>query len=322
MTWDESLGWGWPDNHVATALVGSPGLLREGTVVDAHYDGYGVLRTIESALGLESLGRFDQFAHPLNAVFEAGSEEAESEYAPEQAGLRAAESVVTRGSLDDTFGRVAIPAAVTRGESLRLLVPAGLPGGSSIVIEALGRAPGPGSSRFGIESRSGSVVVPTDRLQPGAYGAWLQVAGRFPAHAALPITILAAPEVTPVAPGVELLSESGPDAIPTLREGGNPIVHYCRPSAVAPDSTWIGVFPSGTPRNQLTRDNANMMGYWLKTPGSEAGGQCGDAMAYGAELAPPATYDVLLMQDASDGTSQPVGRPAHFTLGAVLPHGP
>ena len=28
ITWDEADGWGWPDNHVPTILVGSPGLLR------------------------------------------------------------------------------------------------------------------------------------------------------------------------------------------------------------------------------------------------------------------------------------------------------
>lgn len=72
VTWDEANGWGWPDNHVPTILVGSPGLLREGQVIETHYDAYGILRTAELALGVEGLGRFDQYARPLTDIF-AGS---------------------------------------------------------------------------------------------------------------------------------------------------------------------------------------------------------------------------------------------------------
>jgi hypothetical protein len=320
VTWDESLGWGWPDNHVATVLIGSPGLLREGSVVAAHYDGYGLLRTIEGALGLESLGRFDQFAQPLNEAFSA---EKRHDRAPEQAALRPVESVTTRGSSADTFGRVAVPAAVTQGEPLRLTVPAGSSDESYVLIESLGRAPSATSARFGVDPKSGLATVRTGQLSPGAYGAWLQVGGELAAHAALPITILPASHVRPEAPGIEILgaSESGSTASAlTLREGGNLLLHYCRPDDASAGTTWIGVFALGTPGNQLTKDNANTIGFWLKTPGSDGTTQCGDAMAYASELAPGTTYEVLLLQDAVGGGSHPVGHAGRFTVKPALPH--
>ena len=69
VTWDEADGWGWPDNHIPTLLVGSPGLLRAGTVLQEQVSHYDLMRTIESALVLGDLDRFDKFARPLNAVF-------------------------------------------------------------------------------------------------------------------------------------------------------------------------------------------------------------------------------------------------------------
>ena len=99
VTWVESGGWGWPDKQVPSILVGSPGLLQAGTVLHDHTDGYDILRTVESALGVGSLGRFDQFAQPLNAVFTGVQSLANG-----AAGyLWPTEAVATRGSISETF---------------------------------------------------------------------------------------------------------------------------------------------------------------------------------------------------------------------------
>jgi hypothetical protein len=98
------------------------------------------------------------------------------------------------------------------------------------------------------------------------------------------------------------------------------LLHYCRPDDASAGTTWIGVFALGTPGNQLTKDNANTIGFWLKTPGSDGTTQCGDAMAYASELAPGTTYEVLLLQDAVGGGSHPVGHAGRFTVKPALPH--
>jgi hypothetical protein len=98
------------------------------------------------------------------------------------------------------------------------------------------------------------------------------------------------------------------------------LVHYCRPDGASASTTWIGVFALGTPSNQLTKVDASVIGYWLKTPGSSANTQCGDAMAYASELAPGTTYEVLLLRDAVEGGSHPVGHAGRFTLKPALPH--
>jgi Phosphoesterase family len=123
VTWDESRGWGWPNNRVPTILAGSPSLPHEGAVVDNHFDGYSVLRTIESAFGLGGLGRFDKFAEPLNTIFATNQpdDEAERNHGEFQvADLRADEAVTTRGGPADTFGRALTPATVVREERLKL----------------------------------------------------------------------------------------------------------------------------------------------------------------------------------------------------------
>jgi hypothetical protein len=314
ITWDESGGWGWPDNHVATVLVGSPGLLHEGSVVGTHYDGYGVLRTIEGALGVQSLDRFDEFARPLNEVFSDGPGERDQEGAL----LRPAESVITRGSLADTFGRVTTPAAVRWGEPLVLTVPSALARHSAVLVESLGRAPGASSARYDVDLSSGTAVVRTEGLKPGAYAAWLSVGGGFPVHAGFPITILPKAHVLAQVPGVEIVGSAASSGF-RVREGGNLIVRYCRPAGASADSTWIGVFAVDTPADQFTKDNANLIGYWLKTPGSDSKSPCGQALAYSSELAPNAQYEVLLFEDAADGSSHAVGHGDRFTLDPALP---
>lgn len=314
VTWDETDGWGWPDNHVPTVIVGSPGLLREGQVIDAHYDGYGVLRTVESALGLESLGRFDAYARPLGEIF-SGSDDSSR---PAEVTLRPAEAASTRGSLQDTFGRVGVPASVVQGEALTLFAPSGLSGAA--LVAPLGQVP-TGDARFSIDA-SGLVTVPTSRLAPGTYGAWLALGDGPPVRAPLPFTILPPSQITPDAPGVEILGATLLGArtahIP-VREGANVTVRYCRPRGANASGVWIGVFADGTPVDQLTRDNANLIGYWLKTPGNSPTDFCGEASAYTSELTPSATYEILLMQDEASGSSVPVGVHAEFELTPTLP---
>jgi hypothetical protein len=316
VTWDETSGWGWPDNHVPTVVVGSPGLLREGQVVDAHFDGYGVLRTAERALGVGGLGRFDEYARPLAEIF-SGSGGSRS--VPAQLALRPSEAASTRGRLDDTFGRVAVPTAAVQGDALTLLAPAGARA-AAVVVAPLGNAPAQGPS-FAADP-SGRVSVPTAQLAPGLYGAWLELGDAPPAHAPLPFAVTAPSAITSAHPGAEIPAAAGPRSGKrplAVREGANVVVHYCRPRGAPASDVWIGVFPTGTPRDQLTKDNANAIGYWLKAPGSSPASPCGEASAFTSELPPSAVYDVLLMRDQTDGTSRPLGAQARFELLPTLP---
>ncbi|MFF7755427.1 alkaline phosphatase family protein [Streptomyces sp. NPDC007971] len=67
LTWDESQSEAY--NHIATTVVGSQGTVPAGTSSPAHYDHYGIGRTIEAALGLPGLTGNDTYATPLNAAF-------------------------------------------------------------------------------------------------------------------------------------------------------------------------------------------------------------------------------------------------------------
>jgi hypothetical protein len=312
ITWDEADGWGWPDNHVPTLLVGSPGLLQAGAVIHTHVGGYDLLRTIESALGLGGLGRFDQFATPLNAVF-AGQADLDNDAA---SNLWPTGAVATRGSIKDTFGTATTPAAVVQGQPLTLFVPAGVEDDTVVNLEPLGRVPTAASTPYQLDPATGAVAIPTNQLAPGVYGAWLRRGTQPPDRAPLMATILPPPLVSPGAPGVEIV---GAAANVALREGSNPIVRYCRPAGAAAADTWIGVFEAGTPSDQMTKDNANLIGFWLKTPGGENGSPCGEAEAYASELTPGTNYQVLLFRDAADGSTTSVGRTVAFTLTPALP---
>jgi hypothetical protein len=317
VTWDEADGWGWPDDHVPTILVGSPGLLQAGTVLHKHVNGYDLLRTIESALGVGSLGRFDQFAVPLNEVF-TGDETPDTE-----AGyLWPTAAVATRGSINDTFGTATTPAAVDQGQPLTLVVPAGVDSTTVVTLEPLGQVPTATSPTYHFNSDNMSIAIPTNQLAPGVYGVWLQHGTAPPYLAPMMATILPPALVTPGSPGVEIVgaSTSGNPANVGQRYGSNPIVRYCRPSGVAAANSWIGVFAAGTPSDQMTQANADVIGFWLKTPGG--GGEnepCGEAEAYASELTPGQQYEVLLFQNAANGTATAVGRTAAFTVTPDLP---
>ena len=60
VTFDESEGYIFGGNHVATILVGDA--VKPGSVVDANYDDYSLLRLVEDLLGLGTLGRADAHA--------------------------------------------------------------------------------------------------------------------------------------------------------------------------------------------------------------------------------------------------------------------
>jgi hypothetical protein len=318
VTWDESLGWGWPDNRVPTVLVGSPGLLREGAVVNRHYDGYSVLRSIESAFRLDSLKRHDQFAEPLNAAFtveEAGEPNVAADLWP-------AEDVATRGTLEDTFGRVTTPAAVVRGKSLKLVVTEKSGAEAFVNLEPLGQVPSHNSKSYSVDGEKGVVSIPTERMEPGVYGAWLRRGAEPPHRAPLLVTILPRALVSPELPGVEIVgaSEHGQgNGVINLRAVSNPIVRYCRPTGVAAAETWIGVFPVDSPSDQLTKENANALGFWLKTPGNAKGQGCGETMAFAAELPLGQNYRVSLFRDDANGSSEAVGQTATFTMTPALP---
>ncbi|WP_159050349.1 alkaline phosphatase family protein [Streptomyces cellostaticus] len=67
LTWDESQSEAY--NHIATTVLGSQGTVPAGTSSPAHYDHYGIARTVEAALGLPGLTANDSYATPLNAAF-------------------------------------------------------------------------------------------------------------------------------------------------------------------------------------------------------------------------------------------------------------
>ncbi len=317
ITWDEADGWGWPDNHVPTILVGSPGLLRACTVLQEHVDHYDLLRTIESALGTGSLDQFDRFARPVNAAFSRGNLPD-----PRNAGeLWPAGSLATSGSIADTFGKATVPATVYPGEPITLTVSGGGDGDAVVNLEPLGQVPTEASRAYHIH-RNG-VTIPTTGLAPGFYGAWLRHGRTPPSHAPMMVTILAPALITPDQPGVEIVGgaeSDGTTADVNLREGSNPILRYCMPSDVAPATGWIGVFPAGTPPKHMTRHDAERIGFWLKTPGGDpAEPECGEAEAYASELKPNHDYEVLLFRNGADGKALPIGRTTHFTVTPSLP---
>jgi len=312
ITWDEADGWGWPDNHIPTIVVGSPGLLRAGSSTHEHYDGYGILRTIETALGLPSLGRFDQYAKPLNAVFARNDAGCDCDLWP-------AEAAGTRGSIADTFGQATVPAAVLQGQKLTLQAGSGIDDATVVNFELLGQVPSAASVPYPIDPESGSVVIATDGLAPGVYGAWLRRGSTPPYRAPMMAMILAPGAVSPDHPGVEIVGANlaGSGEL-SVRNFANTIVHYCRPSGVAAKDIWIGVFAAGTPADQLTKDNANLIGNWLRTPGDD-GSVCGEAEAYTSELTPGTDYQVFLLRATGGGQATVVGAHAAFTFTPTQP---
>lgn len=315
LTWDEAAGWGWPNNQVPTILVGSPGLLKAGSVFHERINGYDLLRTIEAALGAGDLGKFDTYAQPMNDLFN-GSDAAARLLWPSLA-------VRTRGSIKDTFGQVATSAAVVQGQPITAYVPAGVTGTTVVNLLPLGQVPTAASAAYRFNADNLTISIPTSELPAGVYGAWLRTGTAPPAGSPMMVRILPPPHVSPSAPGVEIVgaeATGGNSADVELREGTDAVVRYCLPAVSDLADGWIGVFPAGTPLNNMTKKAARTIGIWLYTPGG--GGQpapCGEAEAYTSELTPNTTYQVLLFMTASNGTKQ-IGSTAEFTVTPALPH--
>jgi phosphoesterase family protein len=314
LTWDEAAGWGWPNNQVPTILVGSPGLLRAGSVFHERVNGYDLLRTIEAALRAGNVDKFDTYAQPLSDLF-TGRDTGAGLLWPSLA-------VRTRGSIKDTFGQAATSAAVVQGQPITAYVPAGVTSATVVNLLPLGQVPTATSAAYKFNKDDVTISIPTTELAVGVYGAWLRNAAAPPARAPMMVSILPPAKVNPSEPGVEILGASatgGNAANVELREGSDAIVRYCLSPGSDLSNGWIGVFPAGTPLNNMTKKAARTVGFWLYTPGGGgATPPCGEAEAYTSELTPGTTYQVLLFMTASNGTKQ-VGRTAEFTVTPVLP---
>jgi hypothetical protein len=315
LTWDEAAGWGWPNNQVPTILVGSPGLFKAGSVFHERVNGYDLLRTIEAAFQAGDVGKFDTYAQPLNDLF-TGTDTGAGLLWPSV-------EVRTRGSINDTFGQAATSAAVVQGHPITAYVPAGVSISTVVNLLPLGQVPTARSRAYNFNQDHISISIPTTNLPVGVYGAWLRNGSAPPAGTPMMVSILPAPQVSPSAPGVEIVGASttqGNAVNIELREGSDAIVRYCLPASSNLSDGWIGIFPTGTPLNNMTKKAARTIGIWLYTPGG--GGQpapCGEAEAYTSELTPDTTYQVLLFLTASNGTKQ-IGSSSEFTITPALPH--
>ncbi|HVH83579.1 MAG TPA: hypothetical protein VM713_04595, partial [Steroidobacteraceae bacterium] len=232
-------------------------------------------------------------------------------------------AVRTRGSIKDTFGQVATSAAVVQGQPITAYVPAGVTGTTVVNLLPLGQVPTAASAAYRFNADNLTISIPTSELPAGVYGAWLRTGTAPPAGSPMMVRILPPPHVSPSAPGVEIVgaeATGGNSADVELREGTDAVVRYCLPAVSDLADGWIGVFPAGTPLNNMTKKAARTIGIWLHTPGG--GGQpapCGEAEAYTSELTPNTTYQVLLFMTASNGTKQ-IGSTAEFTVTPALPH--
>ncbi len=221
INWDESAGWGYPDNKIPVFLIGSPGLLREGMALDISYEGYSVLRTAELALGLPHLNRFDQAAVPFSAAFAGSTEQG-------QCGLRLMDEHHTHGSTEDVnnccganYGTCWWSASVAVGAPLQMATRGDCPeDGLSVVLLPWGTEPSPStlpvdghqtgvvgggaSNRLaeGVPVVRGWVTMDTAALSPrSVYGAWL-LRDSQPWRAPVLVNVVTPP---PTAPGVYVL---------------------------------------------------------------------------------------------------------------------
>jgi hypothetical protein len=67
LTWDESDTTA--NDHIATIVLGSRGLVKSGYVSHVRYDHYSTARTIEAALGLPGMTSNDEYARAFDDVF-------------------------------------------------------------------------------------------------------------------------------------------------------------------------------------------------------------------------------------------------------------
>lgn len=316
ITWDESLGWGWPDNRIPTVLVGSPGLLRDGAVIDTHFDGYSVLRSTELALRVPGLGRFDEAAPDLASAF-AGSAVVPSDQA--SAGLPALwpdDAAATRGSLSDTYGQVTVPASVRQGDPLGV-VASGAQGGR-VALASPGAQPGEG-----VALAQGRAELATGSLAPGRHVLWLKRDGESVFRAPRFVNILSA-HASSRRIGVRLPgrdTELAAHAPVQIREGGNTLVAYCRPTDVPADQAWVAVRAVGSPVESVHFPTTAGPGDVIRAsaPANAAGEACGEAMVYTARLPPAPQYRIELLVRRGVAPPIPVGESVAFGVQAALP---
>ena len=231
--------------------------------------------------------------------------------------------VRTRGGIKDTFGQAATSAAVVQGEPLTAYVPAGVTDTTVVNLLPLGQVPTAASAAYKFNKDAVTISIPMSKLPVGVYGAWLRNGTAPPAAAPMVVRILPPPQINPGEPGVEIVGTDATGGNPAnveLREGSDAIVRYCLPAGSDLSNGWIGIYPAGTPLNNMTKRAARTISTWLYTPGG--GGPlapCGEAEAYTSELTPGTTYQVLLFMTASNGIKQ-IGSTAEFTVTPALPH--
>jgi hypothetical protein len=315
LTWDESLGWGWPDNRIPTVLLGSAPLGLTQGIDDHHYDGYDVLRTIEDGLGLQGLDRFDAFARPLalgpDALRGGGS------------ALEAGEIASTTGSVAETYGQTLGPVSVVQGEALALRQ-AARPRARirAVTIAPWQRGPGPQDPVLPMPEASLSLAVDTGAMAPGIYGAWADVEGEGHSQAPLPLQVLPVSPVDARHPGVALRgADAREEGEVRLRQGGNLVVHYCRPAGVLARQAWIAVYPAGEIAKVRSRPGKSSPGEWSAAPGSTPDTACGDAVVHTAERPPAAGLQVQMFVDDATGVARRVGRRLSLRITPTLPAG-
>jgi hypothetical protein len=168
LTWDESSTY--TDNHIATILVGSRGLVRQGVVSYANSNHYATGRTIEAALGLAPLTANDQYARPINEAFSAANT---------MATLDCAQPSVARGG----------------GLTLNFATPVpSLAEGNTIALYPAGATLGQTAPPLSLPAAAiyGNVTFPTAGLAPGRYQAWYLYDGTSTPMAA-PVAVTVTP---------------------------------------------------------------------------------------------------------------------------------
>ncbi len=272
------------------------------------------MRTIEKAFGLPGLNKFDKYANTMKEVFQTGPAIVPtSDLTPDL-------SIATRGSSVDTFGRTGTTASVQKGNDIKLIGPATTTSDSAVSIVPIDQVPTSSTSNYIFDLATKTVSIPSKQLNPGIYGAWLQHGTKAPYRSPITITVLPKFSITPSAPGVEIVgSNVGSAGKLDVREGSNLIVHYCLPAGTTNASGWIGIFAQGTPANQMTKDNANLLSIWLKTPGYAAGQSCGEAPAFTSELPANTSYKILMFVNDKKGNPKQVGSTATINIIPSLP---
>jgi hypothetical protein len=150
LTWDESDA-GTANNHIATFLVGSQGLVKAGVASTQPYNHYSTGSTIEHALGLPAFTNNDLYAQPINDAFTGA--------APSASALSTATPVVTQGSYT-VFGYQAAPANVAAENWIGIYSPGQTPGKvSSLTWEYT-------------PNSAGVMTLNTNSLSPGSYEAY------------------------------------------------------------------------------------------------------------------------------------------------------